>query len=175
MISVQPRVLPVEKQPSTLFAQSSCPGRQRVCCASDCVLGVDGRQFFLILGVRVLKRLRPGRPLPLATSLTVTPGCCSTLSRVVFLIAAGEMRSWSARYCSSLPETEERGGLELEETCTNQGLGAHFQLTSKHVSSISWDLLFIFILRGGSLKHSTNLFQHQTPPSTFRTHCGPPV
>lgn len=59
-------------------------------------------QFFFTLGLRLLKRLRPALPLPLATPLTETPGCCSTLSSVVFLMAAGEMRSWSAKDCSSL-------------------------------------------------------------------------
>lgn len=59
-------------------------------------------QFFFTLGLRLLNRLIPDLPFPLATPLTVTPGCCSTLSSVVFLMAAGEMRSWSAKNCSSL-------------------------------------------------------------------------
>lgn len=71
-------------------------------------------QFFLIPGLRALKRLSPDLPLPLGTPLTATPGCWSTLSRVVFLIAAGEMRSWSARYCSSL---WEEGKAPLETLC----------------------------------------------------------
>lgn len=60
--------------------------------------------FFLITGLRVLNRLSPDLPFPLATPLTVTPGCWSTLSNVVFLIAAGEIRSWSAKNCNSLGE-----------------------------------------------------------------------
>lgn len=66
--------------------------------------------FFLITGLRLLNRLSPDLPFPLATPLTVTPGCWSTLSSVVFFMAAGEMRSWSARNCSSL--TEERNRCE---------------------------------------------------------------
>ncbi len=71
-----------------------------VMCLSACLPLCT--QFFLIPGLRVLNRLSPDLPFPLATPLTATPGCWSTLSSVVFLMAAGEMRSWSARYCSSL-------------------------------------------------------------------------
>ncbi|KAG7267505.1 hypothetical protein CRUP_008266 [Coryphaenoides rupestris] len=39
---------------------------------------------------------------------TLTPGCCSTLSRVVFLMAAGEICSWSAKNCSSLTVAPSR-------------------------------------------------------------------
>lgn len=61
--------------------------------------------FFLTGPGGFLLRLSPG--LPLAPDPWLTPGCCRTLSRVVFLMAAGEMRSWSARNCSSL---RRRGG-----------------------------------------------------------------
>lgn len=74
-------------------------------------------QFFLIPGLRVLNRLSPDLPLPLATPLTVTPGCWSTLSSVVFLMAAGEMRSWSARNCSSLRVEGKAYSLDIQYKC----------------------------------------------------------
>lgn len=70
-----------------------------------CCVWSPSQLFFLTGPGRFLLRLSPG--LPLTPDPWLTPGCCRTLSRVVFLMAAGEMRSWSARNCSSL---RRRGG-----------------------------------------------------------------
>lgn len=54
--------------------------------------------FFLFFGL-LLNILIPRGLTPTSA---VTPGCWRTLSRVVFLMAAGEIFSWSAKYWRSL-------------------------------------------------------------------------